>query len=179
MVAEKSQERVAVEIAYGRRTSTSVNLTALIRYETTVHRTLAGDGEHGSAKFRSPRRDAHKKEPRDTLNSRVRESEREATTGLAGSWLHGEYLFRYGWKRRAMWRKTPRKLQSQRVRDPSFLPPSFEKWRYRKLSPQPDKSARVENFLAVNYLQLADMANKLHFCGLLYIILILSFNKKK
>lgn len=35
-VAEKSQERVAVEIAYGRRTSTSVNLTTLIRYETTV-----------------------------------------------------------------------------------------------------------------------------------------------
>lgn len=32
-----------------------------------------GDGERGSAKFRSPRRDAHKKEPRDTLSTRVRE----------------------------------------------------------------------------------------------------------
>jgi len=44
------------------RASTLVNLTALARHETTVSRILADDGEPGGAKFRSPRRDAHKKD---------------------------------------------------------------------------------------------------------------------
>lgn len=82
------------------QTSTPVNLTALIRHETTVSRILADDGEPGSAKFRSPRRDAHKKDRRDTviLASGMFEREWARSNNRARRvWLHDEYLFRCGW----------------------------------------------------------------------------------
>lgn len=110
------------------RTSTPVNLTALIRYGTTVPRNPGlATATPGSAKFRSHRRDAHKKghparHPVVLYSSRVSRAseEQQPPSLLAGSrWSHREYLFRHGRKCERR-RKTARKLQSQRVRNPSF-----------------------------------------------------------
>lgn len=121
------------------RASTLVNLTALVRHETTVSRILADDGEPGGAKFRSPRRDAHKKDRRDTVilaPGMVRESERGTTSGNWAHrvWLHSEYLFHCGSLKRERRGKTPRKLQSQRARDLSFSPLFFEEWLLKVIS---------------------------------------------
>lgn len=108
------------------RTSMLVNLTALARHETTVSRILADDGEPGSAKFRS-RRDAHKKARHDTIILAPGTFERVSVEQQPGCRsLVARRIFVSLWLKCERRGKTPRKLQSQRARDLSFSPLSFE-----------------------------------------------------
>lgn len=88
MIAGKSQERVGTEIAYANLNTSKSHCSRTAR-NNGFQNPGCDDDAPGSAKFRSPRRDAHKKDRRDTVTlapGMVRESERGVQqTGLVKS----------------------------------------------------------------------------------------------